>query len=175
MVKLCQKLDSWLYVELKGKGTGVAAWNELKKQGFKNAVLASFHEDYLLELYKLECDYPLSVLVPMGRDPFVMAESSNAEIIHLCWKYASPEPFSLVTTELLKKAKESDLEVILWDEDRPKIVQELIQTSVLGICSDKPEMLVLYPKETSKKIEIVCHRGAESFAPENTYFCRSCL
>ena len=168
VVNLCQKLDSWLYVELKGKGTGKAAWNELKKQGFKNAVLASFHEDYLLELYKLECDYPLSVLVPMGRDPFVMAESSKAEIIHLCWKHASPEPFSLVTTELLKKAKESDLEVILWDEDRPKIVQELIQLPVLGICSDKPEMLVPYPKETSKKIEIVCHRGAESFAPENT-------
>ncbi|GIT72512.1 MAG: hypothetical protein Ct9H300mP28_23260 [Pseudomonadota bacterium] len=24
------------------------AWNELKEQGFKNAVLASFHEDYFL-------------------------------------------------------------------------------------------------------------------------------
>ena len=168
VVKLCQKLDSWLYVELKGEGTGQVAWNELKEQGFKNAILASFHEDYLLDLYKVDCDYPLSVLVPIGQDPFVMAESSKAEIIHLCWKHASPEPNKLVTNELLKKAKESNLEIILWDEERPKIVQELIQLPVLGICSDKPEMLVPYPKEISQLFEIVCHRGAESFAPENT-------
>ena len=168
VVNLCQKLDSWLYVELKGEGTGEAAWNELKEQGFKNAVLASFHEDYLLELHKLNCDYPLSVLVPIGKDPFAMAESSKAEIIHLCWKHASPEPYRLVTTELLKKAEESDLEVILWDEERPKIVQEIIKLPVLGICGDKPEMLVPSPKETSQLFEIVCHRGAESFAPENT-------
>ncbi|GIT08590.1 MAG: hypothetical protein CM1200mP30_22200 [Pseudomonadota bacterium] len=81
-----------------------------------------FHEDYLLELHKLNCDSPLSVLVPIGKDPFAMAESSKAEIIHLCWKNASPEPYRLVTTELLKKAEESDLEVILWDEERPKKV-----------------------------------------------------
>ena len=168
VVKLCKDLDSWLYIELKGKGTGEAAWNELKEQGFKNAILASFHEDYLLDLYKVDCDYPLSVLVPIGQDPFVMAESSKAEIIHLCWKHASPEPNKLVTNELLKKAKESNLEIILWDEERPKIVQELIQLPVLGICSDKPEMLVPYPKDTSQLFEIVCHRGAESFAPENT-------
>ena len=168
VVQICQELDSWLYVEIKGVGAGQAAWEELTKQGFENAVLASFHEDYVLELHNLGCELPLSVLVPVGKDPFVMAESAKADIIHLCWKRANPEPQRLVTPELLLQAEESGLEVVLWDEERPNILADLLQLPVLAICSDKPEMLVPFSKKGNPPLTVVCHRGAETFAPENT-------
>lgn len=167
VVNLSQELDSWLYVEIKGAGAGQAAWEELRNKGFKNAIMASFKEHFVRELYDKGCELPLSVLVPAGKNPFVMANSSKAEIIHLCWKKADPEPQNLVTPELLNQANESGLEVVLWDEERQEILEDLLKLPVLGICSDRPEKLVPFPKDGRPLI--VCHRGAETFAPENTF------
>ena len=84
--------------------------------------MASFKEHFVRELYDRGCELPLSVLVPAGKNPFAMADSAKAEIIHLCWKQADPQPQNLVTPELLNQANESGLEVILWDEERQEIL-----------------------------------------------------
>ena len=36
------------------------------------------------------------------------------------------------------------------------------------MCSDRPELLKPYKKDPGQPIDIVCHRGANTIAPENT-------
>ena len=86
----------------------------------------------------------------------------------MCWEKAHPKPQQLIKPELLKDANNSGLEVILWHEERPEILNELLVLPVLGICSDKPELLTPLPKIEDHKLKIVCHRGAETFTPENS-------
>ena len=168
VIILCKELNSWLYIEVKGKGAGIAALNELRNYNFQNALLGSFEIDYLIELRENNCEYPLSILLPFGKEPIDLAGSVGVDIIHLCWEKAHPKPQQLIKPELLKDAKNSGLEVILWHEERPEILNELLVLPVLGICSDKPELLTPLPKIEDHKLKIVCHRGAETFTPENS-------
>ena len=142
--------------------------NELRNNNFQNALLGSFEIDYLIELRENICEYPLSILLPFGKEPIDLAGSVGVDIIHLCWEKAHPKPQQLIKPELLKDAKNSGLEVILWHEERPEILNDLLDLPVLGICSDKPELLTPLPKIEDHKLKIVCHRGAETFTPENS-------
>jgi glycerophosphoryl diester phosphodiesterase len=170
VVSLALELETGLYVEVKGEGAGFAAWQEMKKQKFSYAILGSFKKEYVKELRDVNCDFPLSILIQKGHDPFLLALETGANIIHPCWENASPTPQELITQELLIRAQETGLEIVLWHEERPAVLEKIIQLPVLGICSNQPELLVNYPVYTDEKKfpKIVCHRGAETFAPENT-------
>ena len=170
VVTLALELKTGLYVEVKGEGAGFAAWQEMKKQKFSYAILGSFEKEYVKELRDANCDFPLSILIPKGHDPFLLALETGANIIHPCWENASPTPQELITPELLIRAQEIGLEMVLWHEERPAVLEEILQLPVLGICSNQPELLVTFPVSTNEKQfpKIVCHRGAETFAPENT-------
>ena len=116
------------------------------------------------------CEYPLSILIPNGHDPFALAEATGANIIHPAWENASPNPQDLITSELLERAKKKGLEIVLWHEERSEVLENILQLPILGICSDQPELLVPFPVNSNENHcpKIVCHRGAETFAPENT-------
>lgn len=141
VVDLAEELGTGLYVELKGEGTGPIVWRELASRQFRFAAIGSFRADMVRELRDHECGYPLAVLIRAGGDPFALAERSGADIIHLCWENASPRPQDLVTPALLQKARSAGLEVVLWHEERPEIIADIVAMPVLGICSDCPELI----------------------------------
>jgi glycerophosphoryl diester phosphodiesterase len=85
--------------------------------------------------------YPLSVLVRLGDDPLAAAERSGADIVHLCWERGGERPQDLVTTALIAAIFESRRQIVLWHEERPEIIADLVALPVLGICSDLPELL----------------------------------
>ena len=106
VIILCKELNSWLYIEVKGQGAGIAALNELRKYNFQNVLLGSFEIDFLMELRENNCEYPLSILLPFGKEPIDLAGSVGVDIIHLCWEKAHPKPQQLIKPELLKNAKD---------------------------------------------------------------------
>ncbi|HKI74218.1 MAG TPA: glycerophosphodiester phosphodiesterase, partial [Pseudomonadales bacterium] len=147
VVDLAVELGAGLYVELKGEGTGEYVWRLLTAREFRYAAIGSFHAPWIRALRDAGCPYPLSVLVRAHGDPFAMAERSGADMIHLCWENAAPSPQELVTGELLRRAVEQGLHIVLWHEERPDVLADLVEMPVLGICSDTPERV--YPDRTS--------------------------
>lgn len=139
---LACRRNAGLYVELKAAGTGIPAWKELAVAGQAFAVLGSFNIGYVRELREAGCPLPLSVLVPLGVDPHQAAEAADADIVHLCWERGGGErPQDLVTDELIAQIAGAGRCLVLWHEERPSVIADLVELPVLGICSDRPELL----------------------------------
>ncbi len=166
VINLAKATGCGLYVEIKGDGAGGAAWRVLLDAEFSFACLGSFVVDWVAELEELGCRYPLSILVPTNKDPIEYLNGVDVDIVHLCWRTASDTPHTLLTDELMERL--SNYQVVIWDEDRVEILDGLWGKPVLGICSNRPEMLKPYVKNSDFPIDIVCHRGANWLAPENT-------
>ena len=105
------------------------------------ACLGSFDLAQVRELRDAGCDYPLSVLVGAGADPFALGDAVGADILHLCWERVGERPQDLVTEELLARAFGEGREIVLWHEERPAILAELTPLPVLGICTNLPELM----------------------------------
>jgi glycerophosphoryl diester phosphodiesterase len=138
---LARRRHAGLYVELKAPGTGAIVWRELLSHGQRFAAFGSFDVSQVRELRDAGCDYPLAVLVRAGADPHELAESAGADIVHLCWENAGPRPQDLVTGALMDRARRDRRQIVLWHEERAGIIADIIRLPVLGICSDRPEML----------------------------------
>ena len=168
VVELARETDTGLYIELKGKGSGPVVLEQLQQLEFDNAVIGSFIAPWIAELAQMECPYPLSILVRLNANPFAMAELARADMIHLCWEKAPDKPHKLLTDELLSTAKEQHLPIVIWHEENPDEVAELLKMPVIGICSDLPELISQHQPVEQNVLEIVSHRGACQVAPENT-------
>jgi glycerophosphoryl diester phosphodiesterase len=138
---LARDLGTGLYVELKAPGTGPLVWRELLLNDQHFACLGSFDTAQVRELRDSGCEYPLSVLVRVGADPHALGDKAGADILHLCWENAGPRPQILVTEALLAKAFHANRQIVLWHEERAEVIADIIKLPVLGICSDRPEML----------------------------------
>lgn len=136
-----------LYVELKRPGTGPLCWQHLKDMDQRFACLGSFDTAQVCELREMGCDYPLSVLIRVGHDPHAAGEMAGADILHLCWEKASDTPQEFVTEDLIDRAFAEGKEIVLWHEERPDVLKDIMVLPVLGICTDLPDLM--RPRETS--------------------------
>lgn len=166
VIALAQKTGCGLYIEIKVEGAGPIAWRILQNAGFRFACLASFVVKWIAELQAQGCDYPLAVLVPQGIGPVGFLGGISVDIIHLCWRNASASPDELLTKDLMAGLR--GCQIVLWDEDRVAVLEGLWGKPVMGICSNRPELLKPYKPDAKHPIDIVCHRGANTLAPENT-------
>ena len=138
---LARSLGTGLYVELKAPGTGPLCWRMLQRENQRFAALGSFDVDQVRQLRDMACDVPLSVLVRVGHDPFALADRAGADVIHLCWERAGDRPQDLVTPELMRRAFDGNREIVLWHEERPPILADIMALPVLGICTDLPDLM----------------------------------
>lgn len=138
---LARRLGTGLYVELKAPGSGPKVWRELMLENQRFACFGSFDTAQVRELRDSGCDYPLSVLVRVGHDPHALGDSAGADVLHLCWERAGERPQDLVTPALLEKAGRAGREIVLWHEERPAILADLVELPVLGICTDLPDLM----------------------------------
>lgn len=136
-----------LYVELKRPGTGPLCWQHLKDMDQRFACLGSFDVAQVRELREMGCDYALSVLIRVGHDPHAAGEAAAADILHLCWEKASETPQEFVTEELIDRAFAEGKELVLWHEERPDVLKDIMVLPMLGICTDLPDLM--RPRETS--------------------------
>jgi glycerophosphoryl diester phosphodiesterase len=138
---LARELGAGLYIELKAPGTGILCWQHLRQMNQRFACLGSFDTAQVRELRDAGCGFPLSVLVRVGHDPHARGDEAGADILHLCWERAGERPQDLVTAELMRKAFDDGREILLWHEERPAILRDIMQLPVLGICTDLPDLM----------------------------------
>ena len=141
VAELARRLGTGLYIELKAPGSGLKCWSELLTHDQRFACLGSFDTAQVRELRDAGCDFPLSVLVRVGHDPHALGDSAGADILHLCWERAGLRPQDLVTPALLERAFGSGREIVLWHEERPAILADIMAMPVLGICTDLPDLM----------------------------------
>lgn len=165
MITLAQELGTGLYIELKDEKAGPAVHAVLQDTGHSFAAIGAFIPEWIAKLRAMNCPYPLAVLVPKNEDPLAYSAPAKPDIIHLCWLGAGERPDELVTDDLIAAIHKTGAQIVTWHEDRAAVITSLQTRPILGICSNRPE--VLKPRK-SRSPQIVCHRGANAFAPENT-------
>jgi len=134
-----------LYIELKGQQTPAAVVATLQGKDFiDQAIVGSFFPWLPQKAKFLEPALRTSVLVAW-RDrqaDFVdWALAVEADYVHLCWEHGSLTPHQLLSADLITFIRRHGLEIVLWHEERPEELVELVQLDVYGICTNTPDVL----------------------------------
>ena len=67
-------------------------------------------------------------------DPVALARGCGARYVHPCWERHSA-PHTLLTPAWLAAVRIADVGILCWPEQRPKVLQALLQHGVSGIYS----------------------------------------
>jgi len=65
----------------------------------------------------------------------------EADYVHPCWERAAPAPHVLLTPELVASIHGHGLGIVVWHEERPEELRELVKLDVQGICTNSPDVL----------------------------------
>lgn len=168
VARLAADLGTGIYLDAKEGRAASLAIECLVENRIEKVIVGANTPEYCAELIEAGCPYPVSILVGLGLDPFAIARTCGAELVHPCWERASDRPDKLLDDAFFQQARSLGLPVVTWHEERADVLAELVQMPILGICSDQPEMVRPYRSNPIRAPEIVCHRGACRIAPENT-------
>jgi glycerophosphoryl diester phosphodiesterase len=140
-----------LYIELKGEQTPPAVIGVLRATAFVNeAVVGSFHPRLPQQTKQLEPKIRTSALI-RGQDreaSFIdRALAIGANYVHPCWERVSPTPHKLLTPALISDIRRQGLGIIVWHEERPSELRQLVQLKVDGICTNTPDILTAILQE----------------------------
>jgi glycerophosphoryl diester phosphodiesterase len=134
-----------LYIELKGQQTPARVVEVLHATGFVNDVVVGSFFPWLPQKVKfLDPEIRTSVLIRREdrKINFVdWALAIEADYVHPCWERASPTPHRVLTPGMMAEFRRHGLGVIVWHEERPADLRELVKLEVDGICTNKPDLL----------------------------------
>jgi glycerophosphoryl diester phosphodiesterase len=134
-----------LYIELKGQRTPNTVVDVLQATGFADqAIVGSFYPWLPQRVKFLAPAIRTSVLVGRGdreREFIEWALAIEADYVHPCWEKASPTPHELLTPELISDIRQRGLGIVLWHEERPSELRELVKLDIDGICTNTPDVL----------------------------------
>ena len=140
-----------LYIELKGQRTPEAVVKALQATGFADQVIVGSFYPWLPQRVKfLAPTIRTSVLIRRDdrqKDFVEWALAVEADYVHLCWEKASPTPHKLLTQELVSGIRQRGLGIVLWHEERPAELRQLVKFDVDGICTDTPDVLAAILRE----------------------------
>ncbi len=141
-----------LYIELKGQRTPEPVVKVLQKKGFADQVIAGSFYPWLPQRVKfLAPTIRTSVLIrreDRQKDFVEWVLAVEADYAHLCWEKASPTPHKLLTPSLISDIRQRGLGIVLWHEERPAELRELVKFDVDGICTNTPDILAAIVRET---------------------------
>lgn len=165
VVALAAELGAGIYADIKDADAALATLHLLQDAAISPVIIGAFSPDIVQTLKQAGSTYPVAGLVPIGADPHLHA--AGADVIHLCWEHL-PAPQDTLTPELFARAFKDGKQVVLWHEEDPARMAAIRTKPVTGICSDMPELVNPHKPPAEYPFEIVCHRGANTIAPENT-------
>ena len=123
-----------LYIELKGQQTPAAAVATLQAKDFiDQAIVGSFYPWLSQKAKFLEPGLRTSILVAWRdrqADFMNWALAVNADFVHPCWENGTPTPHRLLSADLMTSIRRHGLGTILWHEERPEELVELVGAEV---------------------------------------------
>ena len=170
VLALAAATGTGIYVDAKDDVAVERVPGRLREHGIRRAAIAAFSSERLRELAGRDTGYPLAVLVGRDADPLAAAARSGADIVHLthAWAASATPPWR-VGTSTLARLRERGLPVVLWHEECPERAAAMLALPVLGVCSNRPEVLRRYvASPEAGRPAIVCAAGASWIAPRGT-------
>lgn len=165
VVDLASELGAGIYADIKDADAALITLKLLQDAAIDPVIIGAFDTGIVDTLQAAGSTYPVAALVPLGADPHKHA--AQADVIHLCWERL-PAPQDTLTRQLFSRAFADDKHVVIWHEEDPARMAAIRTKPVTGICSDMPELVNPFCAPADYPFEIVCHRGANKIAPENT-------
>ena len=144
VINLAIETGCGLYVEVKERAAALPAMRLLSASAVRFAAIGSFDHDTVRDLVAARQRYsrfPISVLVRVGEDPFMAAADTGADIVHLCWERASVRPTASSHRSLSRARRAKGSLMVIWHEERRDVLDRLVTLPVIGICTDRPEMM----------------------------------
>lgn len=168
---LAAELGAGIYADIKDRDAALATHELLVEAGISPVIVGAFDAEIVRILKDAGSTYPVAGLVSLGADPHTHAR--DADIIHLCWEHMD-RPQDSLTPDFFQSAFRDGKGVVLWHEEDPARMADLRTKPVIGICSDMPELVVPFCPPSAYPFGVVCHRGANTIAPENTLIAFEC-
>ena len=165
VIALAVEESTGIYADIKDKDAALAAYDLLSDAKVSPVIIGAFDPEIVRLLNDAGSSYPVAGLVPVGVDPHEHAR--DADVIHLCWEHMD-RPQDGLSHEFFLRAFSDGKGVVLWHEEDPARMTDLRTKPVIGICSDMPELVKPFLPSAEYPFGIVCHRGANKIAPENT-------
>lgn len=165
VVALAAECGAGIYADIKDAEAALPTLHLLRDAAIAPVIIGAFDAAIVTDLKAAGSTYPVAGLVPVGADPHAFA--AGADVIHLCWERL-PAPQDTLTPALFARAFSDGKQVVLWHEEDPVRMAALRTKPVTGICSDMPELVNPHRAPSDYPFGIVCHRGANRIAPENT-------
>ena len=141
----CVRGRAQLYIELKDPFSTEPVVHALQSTDFvDHAIVASFLPWVPQKAKFLEPRLRTSMLVRMedrSNDYISWALSVEADYVHPSWEKAAAFPHVLVPPDLIASIRNRGLGIILWHEERPEELNELVKLDVDGICTNTPDVL----------------------------------
>jgi glycerophosphoryl diester phosphodiesterase len=141
----CVRGRAQLYLELKNPFSTEPVVHALQSTDFVDqAILASFLPWLLQKAKFFESRLRTSMLVRMedrSNDYLSWALSIKADYVQSSWEKAAAFPHVLVPPDLITSIRNRGLGIILWHEERPEELNELVKSDVDGICTNTPDVL----------------------------------
>lgn len=144
-LSLCRNLGIGAYLELKEAGTSIPSALLVRQTGMTfYTIFSSFHAELLREVKRVLPHASTSILFrETDVDPLELAAKAGADYVHPAWERVAPRPDFLLTRGWVERVHAQNLGIITWHEERPNVVRALRHLGVDGICSDRPEVLML--------------------------------
>ncbi|MGD2206468.1 MAG: glycerophosphodiester phosphodiesterase family protein [Anaerolineae bacterium] len=145
-----------LYIELKDRHAPEPVVAAVRAANVMDQVIVgSFSRVLARKTKSLESALRTSVLIRQEdrqADFVEWALAIDADYVHPCWENASPTPHKLLTPILLASIRQRGLGILVWHEECPGELCELVRLDVDGICTDTPDLLSRILEEKEKKI-----------------------
>jgi glycerophosphoryl diester phosphodiesterase len=165
VVALAAELGAGIYADIKDAEAALPTLHLLQNAAISPVIIGAFSPVIVQTLKDAGSTYPVAGLVPIGADPH--SHAADADVIHLCWEHL-PAPQDTLTPAFFARAFADGKQVVLWHEEDPARMARIRTKPVTGICSDMPELVNPHRPPSDYPFGIVCHRGANRIAPENT-------
>ena len=123
---------AWINVELKGKETALATYQNLEQQAFTKVLVSSFDHAQLFAYRALDEHVPISPLFHRwNKNGIETAQALSAFSINLSLKIAKQA--------LVEEIRKSGFEVFVYTVNDPKVAARLYDYGVNGVFTDYPD------------------------------------
>lgn len=165
VVALARELGAGLYADIKDVDAALPTLEGVRANRIAPVILGAFSPEVVRILREADSEFPVSGLVPLGADP--LTHAPEADVVHPCWERME-RPQDMLTPALFGEIFARGQRMVLWHEEDPDRMAAIRVKPVDGICSDRPELINPFRPPSDWPVGVVCHRGANRIAPENT-------
>ena len=139
---VCEEVGVGPYLEIKEGEAVIPTVAQLAARDLSRySVIGSFQPAWVARATDRAPQIPSAILFgAFDADPIALARGCGASYVHPCWE-RHDAPHTLLTTAWLARVRSAGLGIVCWHEERPAVLDALLNLGVSAICTDQLDLL----------------------------------